>query len=110
MSEMPTSVQIGPYRLRITQDPSDYAKKAVADGQKCWGWIEYGQLRIVIDPDQAEDHKRVALLHEVLHGIEDISDQRHKHDELLIRQLAAVLVDTLRRNPDLAAWLLEVAP
>jgi hypothetical protein len=108
VSEMPKSVQIGPYRFAVTDDQAAYDRKAVDDQTACWGFIEYGRLRIIISPEQAEDHKRAALLHEVLHGVEDISDQRHEHDELIIRQLAATLLDVLRRNPDLVAYLTEV--
>jgi hypothetical protein len=107
---MPSNIQIGPCRYKVTQELVDFATKAASDGEKCWGWIEYGGQRIIIDPNQGEDHKRVALLHEVLHGVEDQSDQRHKHDELIIRQLAAILLDTLRRNPELVTYLVEAEP
>jgi hypothetical protein len=109
VSEMPKSVLIGPYRFAVTDEQAVADRKAVQDQQKCWGWIEYGQQRIILNPDQSEQHKRVALLHEILHGCEDLSDQGHEHDELIIRQLAAPLLDVLRRNPDLVAYLTEGA-
>lgn len=105
MAEIPSSVQVGPYRFAVTQDQVAYERKAVADHAATWGYIEYGRLRIILNPDQAEDHMRVTLLHEILHAVEDVTDQRHHRTEEIIRQLAAPLLDVLRRNPDLVAYL-----
>ncbi len=103
---IPDKVQIGPHSLPITQEQADYNAKAASDQTTCWGWIEYGKGRIIINPDQCESHKRVALLHEVLHGVLDLADQRHENEEDIIRQLAAPLLDTLQRNPALVSYLI----
>lgn len=107
MSGLPSSIQVGPYRFTIIEDEATYNRKVVEDDANTWGTIEYGRLRIILNPNQAPDHKRVTLLHELLHGVEDISDQAHDNTEKVIRQLAAPLLDVLRRNPELVAYLLE---
>ena len=72
--------------------------------------------------DHSKGHIRIArgnlrranrglLLHEVLHELWQKADLRRflsvKTEELVIDALVPWLLDTLRRNPDLAAFLLE---
>ena len=66
----------------------------------------YSMARI-LSPDQNDAHKRMALLHEVLHGCWHLTDKAHQDDEAAIRILAGPLLDTLRRNPLLVAYLVE---
>ncbi len=104
---LPNAIQIGPIRYRVTSDKADYYK-AAADGlTHFWGHIGISQAVITLDPDQSDDHTRWALLHEVLHGCWHTTepDGQQFTEEQAIRTLAGPLLDTLRRNPDLVAFL-----
>ena len=107
MSTLPSSIHVGPHRFAVTDDETAYNRKTVEDGAKTWGFIEYGGLQIILEPHQAEAHKRTALLHEVLHAVEDLSDWEHPDTETFVRRIAAPLLDVLRRNPELVAYLIE---
>lgn len=107
MSTLPEHVQIGPQRYTVTADPVEHARWVKADGMDTWGSIKYGLGKIILEPDQGADHMRLALLHEVLHGCWHLTDRNHDADEDCIRRLAGPLLDTLRRNPALVAFLVD---
>jgi hypothetical protein len=102
---LPTLVQIGPLAYTITDEEHVYNKTAVDQGEALWGRIDYAKGSIVLSPEQNDAHKRLALLHEVLHGVWHLHDKAHESDEDVLRSLTADLLDTLRRNPELVAYL-----
>jgi Zn-dependent peptidase ImmA (M78 family) len=102
---VPTQVQIGPLAYTIVDDERRYLKMATDAEQAMWGQIFYGQSEIVLNPDQGDQHKRLALLHEVLHGVWHLHDKGHESDEDVLRSITADLLDTLRRNPELVSYL-----
>lgn len=108
MTPLPSRVQIGPLSYVISDDDATYNKAAVDQGEALWGKINYGKGTVVLCPDQNDAHKRLALLHEVLHGVWHLHDKTHESDEDVLRSLTADLLDTLRRNPDLVNFLLAV--
>jgi hypothetical protein len=59
---------------------------------------------------QADPRARVAvtLLHEVVHAIFKIAGLPNEKEEDTVTRLSPLLLDTLRRNPDLVAYLLGV--
>lgn len=102
---LPKTVEIGPLTFRVIDDRSEHNQTIVDDMEKTWGLIRYATGKIILDPDQNDGHKRMCLLHEVMHGCWHIGDRSHKNDEAAIRALAGPLLDVLRRNPDLVAYL-----
>jgi len=104
---LPNSVAIGPYVYAVHDDQAAYLEAVVEGKEDCYGWIKHAKSIIILDPNQADQHKRVTLLHEILHGCWHVTDREHKNDEDPIRMLAAPLLDVLRRNPDLVAYLTE---
>lgn len=101
MTTLPPKVQIGAFAYTIETD------KAFADSHNAWAYIQYGKQRIIIDPEALPDRLRVAVMHEVLHGIHEQTGTRgEKWEEAVVTQDAAFLVDTLRRNPALVAYLM----
>ncbi len=102
---LPTRVTIGPLVYTVSDDEATYHKLAADAEQAMWGKIEYGKCTITLNPDQNDQHKRLALLHECLHGVWHLHDKTHESDEELLRSLTADLLDTLRRNFDLVAYL-----
>ena len=105
---LPATVQIGPLIYTINDDKARYNEVAVEQECSLWGRIFYGTAEIVLCPtDQNDQHKRLALLHECLHGVWHLHDKTHENDEAFLRSMSADLLDTLRRNPDLVAYLME---
>lgn len=105
MSELPTQIAIGPFVYRVTDDRAAFAQLVVEDMHSTWGYIRYGEERIILNPNQSAGHMRLALLHECLHGCWHLTDREHDDDEKAVLTLAAALLDMLRRNPDLVAYL-----
>lgn len=103
---LPEKVTIGPLVYTVTDDSVAFAQMVAEDLTSTWGYIRYGEGRIILNPNQNEAHKRMCLLHELLHGCWHMSDRDHSDDEKPILALAAPLVDMLRRNPDLVSYLL----
>lgn len=93
--------------FRITEDESEYASAVIGNEGQLWGQISYGRGVIVLNPGQSDDHKRFALFHELMHAVWHQSDRAHDGDEEVIRRVAAPLLDMLRRNPELMAYLLR---
>lgn len=104
---LPDKVQIGPLCYSVIHDESRYHKMAADAERAMWGQIFYGSSEIVLETGQGIQHKRLALLHEVLHGVWHLHDKTHESDEDVLRSITADLLDTLRRNPGLVAFLLE---
>lgn len=107
---IPTHITIGPLVFAVTDDLAEHNRVSVDFGESTWGRILYARGRIILDPDQNDAHKRYALLHEVLHGCWHIGNRSHENDEPAIRALACPLLDVLRRNPELVAYLLAEEP
>lgn len=103
---LPNEVVIGPLVFRVTDDELEHRRADATDGDDTFGRIQYGKGFIILDHEQAPSHKRLSLLHECLHGCWHLSDAGHMDDEDAIRRLSAPLLDMLRRNPDLVAYLL----
>jgi hypothetical protein len=64
---------------------------------------------IQLRADQGPDQQRDTLLHETIHMVAQLVDvEGKKFDERTVNVLATQLLDTLRRNPDLVAYLMEI--
>lgn len=97
----PANIQVGPQTYHL-------AKVAhLADTHDKWGITSHGHSEIQICADQEASKERVTVLHEALHAVWfNAGDRRDKQDEEgAIRILASGLLDTLRRNPELVAYL-----
>jgi len=105
MSDLPDSIIIGPLVYTVKADEASHAREVWKSSKDGWGAINYGPGEIVLDPDQTTQHRRAALLHEVLHGCWHTTDPQIEGEEAAIRVLALPLLDVLRRNPDLVAYL-----
>lgn len=106
MSEFPETIIIGPLTFRVLNTIEDHNQGVVEDLHDTYGRIRYSKGLIILDPNQTDAHKRITLLHEIMHGCWHLGDRSHKNDEKAIRSLVAPLLDVLRRNPALVAYLL----
>jgi hypothetical protein len=113
MAPRPLHVDIGPHRYAVCWDEAAIDRLRVErDEAKLAGLIHYAGLKITVDPRQGKTHQRRALLHEVVHGILDVTGwnsvgpEKPDADDFIVR-IDSMLLDTLRRNPALVAWLTE---
>jgi hypothetical protein len=104
---LPSSVAIGAIIFRVTDEQADHNQSVVDTQVDTYGCINYAKGTIVLDPNQTDQHKRAALLHEVLHGCLHVTAQHLKWEEKAVRLITGPLLDALRRNPALVAYLLE---
>ncbi len=74
------------------------------------GSTDKDELLIALDARLPASRQRETLLHEVLHAAWGSTSLRstgaHEHEEVVVDALAPVLLDALRRNPALVAFLL----
>ena len=107
--KIPDSVQVGPicYTVAHSQQAMDaYNAKHHED---CVGSAEHSAAVITLADAPSHDNKADTLLHEVLHAVLSVYNLRDKTaDEHFVALLATTLLDTLRRNPALVAYLVEV--
>ena len=110
--EIPARLVIGPYRYRVTVDPRELLSRGHEDGT-ARGEADGDRKIIRVDPTFPEENP-ITLLHETLHAIGDVAgwrDPEEKVDqETAIRRFAPLLVDTLRRNPQLVYYLTDLVP
>src|SRR5688500_17816271 len=96
--KLPKSLQVGPYTITIEERQGDEMGEYQGDLQ-----------RISINPEQGQDAKADSLLHEVLHACFYIAGFRkdfpEPKEERLVSALSSLLLDSLRRNPELVTYL-----
>lgn len=109
---MPKSVRIGTVRYRVHCDP-ETTKKTREFEKMEWlqGRYKSVESSIVIADDLAPDNQQETLMHEVIHGIiwhaglEDVF--KKGADEGAVQAIALCLLNLLRDNPDLIAYLVS---
>lgn len=113
---LPSSIQVGPVRYRVTADPTEFIR-CEHDNQMSgsYGHTDHLSATILLSPDTVESVTRLTLLHEVMHaatesmmGARDwvnLGDDRSSREETVIRAWEAPFLSVLRDNPDLVAYL-----
>lgn len=95
---LPKSIQVGPYTLTIEERTGDELGTFHGESQ-----------RIEVSPHQGADSQADTVLHEVLHACFHVAGLRkdfpEPKEERLVSALSSLLLDTLRRNPQLVAYL-----
>lgn len=103
---LPERLEVGP--ITYTVERADLEPDA--DGRWLLGRTDHLKARLVIHEDAEHDVARVTIAHEWLHTLWKAAGLDHAakladHEEQAINALAPHLVDGLRRNPDLVAYL-----
>lgn len=111
--KVPEWVQVGPYRYRITATTEAInALRATAtdhrDDSTRVGYSDHVKLVITLDPQLPLDLLAETMLHEMMHCCYTAAGRSGETlaEEAVIDTLSPVLLDTLRRNPDVASFLL----
>jgi hypothetical protein len=75
------------------------------DRDDVWGEWDGGKGTITLNPKASEDYLRITLLHEALHGIDDLLGLNLKHS--VVYALSQHIWLMFKENPELAKWFLE---
>jgi hypothetical protein len=108
MADIPKSVQVGPVRYRVEHSVEAINALRVAENDAAMrAEIRYSTAVITIDPKLEISQKRLSLTHEVLHGTLCGLGLHVINNEDVVTPIAHSLLDTLRRNPELVAYLMS---
>ncbi len=98
----PTKLRILGVDWTVTED----GKRAQEEGVN--GETDHNTFEILLDADAPEQKKRVVLLHEIIHAIDNMTHEPEHHlQEDQVRCLTAGIYQVLRENPYFTTWLLK---
>jgi hypothetical protein len=105
----PSTVKAGPYRYRVVVDKAAIdAERTATRKAAAQGSCNADTQVITLDPGLAPDTLAETLLHEVFHAIYTTvgigSEEKIQAHEMIYRT-TPTLLDVLRSNPDLVAFL-----
>ncbi|WP_422445979.1 hypothetical protein [Thermoanaerobacterium sp. DL9XJH110] len=92
--KIPDKVKIGYKDIKVLKTDGD-----VIDGTTlCYGVIRHNDCIIEISTKYADDVQKCALIHEIIHGIDDIFNIDLREEQ--VDQLAKGLYQVIKDNPD----------
>lgn len=111
MSALPETATLGPFTYRITLDPDEWEISNQNPGQN-YGYTDHERGVIILHGRTTDSMRRVVLLHELMHAAAFAAgqvDNRKRREEDWVVMVAPMLLDALRRSPELTAYLLETS-
>ena len=107
MNPLPTHIQVGPMRYTLAIDQA-----AINEiNPTAFGRTRNKEQSIVLSAGQGPDQEADTVLHETLHACFTVAGISERMTDTLaeetINALSPLLLDTLRRNPELVAYLLD---
>lgn len=107
MTDMPSSVRVGPYVYTISQDVAKLQEHERKQRGAYSGYSDHSKMEIVVGPEEAACSQRETLWHEVKHCVIHLFGEYGKQDdETYVRRTAPMELAVLRDNPELVAYLL----
>lgn len=112
--ERPDHVWIGPHKFRIYYDQQYFLNLVRSGASDRFGESNMGDMTIIVSDARAFTGMQETVLHEILHcliwqaGIdipEDPAEDEHKREEKLVGQMSGILLDCIKRNPQVFDWL-----
>lgn len=106
---LPKVARIGPLRYRISTKASEWVASE-QNPEALYGYTDHERGTIVLHKHTAPAMRRVVLLHELLHATAFTAGQIHnkkRTEEEWVVMVAPMLLDALRRSPEVVAFLLS---
>ncbi len=113
MVDLPSEIVTGPFRYRITLDPVVCKESGVGKALFYAGQTHHNELKVLLAADLPPGEFADTVLHEWLHTIWrtfHLPPEDDQKEEAIIKRLSTVLLDGMRRNPQLVAFLMEAQP
>lgn len=108
---IPQYVQVGPIRYKVDcTDAAVFKIRAEHQNRALLGEADHTQQVITVCPQQGGDQIRDTLLHETLHAVwfvSGIGTSTELSEELVVSMMCSLLLDTIRRNPELMGYLVQ---
>lgn len=106
---LPASIVIAAVEYTVTADQALIDAASVEAEASLRGETDHERQTIVVAPDLAPGRLAETLLHEVIHCITECAGINAElgavEEEKIVRRVAPLLLDVIRRNPDLIAYL-----
>lgn len=105
---LPQQATLGPFLYRITLDPDEWELSNPDPGAN-YGYTDHERGVIILHARTTDSMRRVVLLHELMHAAAFAAgqvDNRKRREEDWVVMVAPMLLDALRRSPELTAYLL----
>lgn len=107
---IPTSIDVGPFTYSVLTGELDILRAQDKERAALWGHTDHTRLQITVATgEEALMRQRVTLVHEWLHTLCSIaglaSELGCETEEKVVERLAPVVLDGIRRNPALIAFL-----
>lgn len=110
---LPSTIAVGPFRYRVSTNKAERREVEAEQRSLVNGHSDHDLLVIVVDAELAADVVAETTVHEVLHALTYLAGLSTAwgadKEEDVVRRLAPLLLDTLRRNPDLVAFVMADA-
>lgn len=107
----PDKVKVGPHVYRIVRDRAAIDRAGQAMSATLLGHCDRQALEIAVAPDLAGTVTAETVVHELLHAITDLTGLEDRLgdalEEEVVRALSPRLLELLRDNPDLVAYLVK---
>lgn len=112
--ERPDHVWIGPHSFSIHYDQQYFLNLVRSGASDRFGESNMADMSIIVSDARAFTGMQETLLHEILHcliwqaGIsipEDDDANEHEREEKLVGQMSGILLDCIKRNPQVFDWL-----
>lgn len=108
-TKVPSVIIVPPLTYTLVKDKAAINAAQVASKTALFGETDHEALTITLAPDIAVEKERVVVLHETLHGCNSVAgiieDLGVDDEERFVLRLAPVLLNVLRSNSALVAYL-----
>lgn len=114
MTARPSYVLIGPHSFEIRWSHREMVRHSRNGGEDRFAQTEIGEQIITIGDDRPLSGMQESLVHEILHALiweaciavpENPEADGNEREEKLVGQLSGVVLDCLKRNPHVFAWV-----
>ena len=112
MVDLPSEIVTGPYVYTVSSDPIRCKERSIGRDLFRAGETNHPELTVTVASDLPDAQFKDTVLHEWLHTIWrtfHLPPEDDVKEEAIIKRLATVLLDGMRRNPQLVAFLMEAS-
>lgn len=111
---LPDHIDLGPFRYEVTVDELSRLRAQEVVQAIVLGRTDHDKLTVILNETMPVGLARETLVHEALHIVTEVCGLRAKwgnaKDERIIRRLSPMLLELLRRNPDLVRYVTADEP